>query len=79
MENATVNKTGEVLIYAFRTEFVPKAPNFNANHHCAADQAHISIGKQTNIHLNALMPTDHFEQDGKTMLKTFIQNEVVVF
>lgn len=45
MENATVSKTGEVLIYAFRTEFVPKSPNFNVNHHCSADQAHISIGK----------------------------------
>lgn len=44
MENATVTKTGEVLIYAFRTAFVPKAPNFNINHHCSADQAHISIG-----------------------------------
>ncbi|KAF6023449.1 hypothetical protein EB796_018242 [Bugula neritina] len=44
MENATVSKTGEVLIYAFRTEFVPKSPNFNVNHHCSADQAHISIG-----------------------------------
>lgn len=49
MENATVSKTGEVLIYAFRTEFTPKAPNFNVNHHCAADQAHISIGNYTII------------------------------
>lgn len=45
MENATVSKTGEVLIYAFRQEFIPKAPNFNVNHNCSADQAHISVGK----------------------------------
>lgn len=45
MENATVSKVGEVLIYAYRQEFVPHAPNFNINHNCTADQAHISVGK----------------------------------
>ncbi|XP_067931931.1 BTB/POZ domain-containing protein KCTD7-like [Watersipora subatra] len=49
MENATVTKTGDVIIFAFRTEFVPKAPNFNMNHHCSADQAHISIGPWESI------------------------------
>ncbi|XP_013386389.1 BTB/POZ domain-containing protein KCTD7 [Lingula anatina] len=45
VENATVlNKAGEVIIYAFRKEFVPKAPNFNTNHNCVADQAHINVG-----------------------------------
>ncbi|XP_067931932.1 BTB/POZ domain-containing protein KCTD7-like [Watersipora subatra] len=49
MENATVTKSGDVIIYAFRTEFVPKASNFNMNHHCSADQAHISIGPWESI------------------------------
>ncbi|KAL8562532.1 hypothetical protein ACOMHN_045797 [Nucella lapillus] len=42
--NASVNRVGEVNIYAFRKEFVPKAHNFNANHACVVDQAHVIVG-----------------------------------
>ncbi|XP_076452423.1 BTB/POZ domain-containing protein KCTD7-like [Babylonia areolata] len=42
--NASVNRVGEVNIYAFRKEFVPKAHNFNTLHACIADQAHVIVG-----------------------------------
>jgi len=44
MERATINRTGEVLIYAFRQEFKAKSPYFDAHHECIADTAHLRIG-----------------------------------
>lgn len=44
MDNAALNKVGEVTIYAFRTEFTPRASNFNPNHGCVIDSADVQIG-----------------------------------
>ena len=44
MEKAMVNRTGEVLIYAFRQEFKPETPYFDVYHKCIADTAHVKIG-----------------------------------
>lgn len=44
MENATFTKMGEVIIYAFKTEFVPKVHTFNPNHGCIVESAHIKCG-----------------------------------
>ena len=42
--NASINRVGEVNIYAFRKEFVAKSVNFNAKHQCVTDQAHVIVG-----------------------------------
>lgn len=44
METATFTKLGEVVIYAFKTEFVSKVNTFNPNHGCIVESAHVSIG-----------------------------------
>lgn len=44
IEKATCDKTGGVLIHAFRQKFVAKAPYFNSDHECVADQADFSVG-----------------------------------
>ncbi|XP_064612513.1 BTB/POZ domain-containing protein KCTD7-like [Liolophura sinensis] len=49
IDNATINKIGEVIIYVFRTEFVAKAPSFNPNHGCVTELAHVSIGPWTSM------------------------------
>ncbi|XP_046548988.1 BTB/POZ domain-containing protein KCTD7-like [Haliotis rubra] len=42
--NASVNRIGEVLICAFKTEFKAKVQNFNPLHGCIVESAHVSIG-----------------------------------
>lgn len=44
MENAITSRTGDVIINIFKTEFVPRAPNFNTKHGCVVEQAHMKIG-----------------------------------
>lgn len=44
MENATFTKIGEVLVHAFRSEFVPKVSTFNPNHGCVVEGAHVKVG-----------------------------------
>jgi len=44
IDNAAVDKIGEVVIHAFRKPFVPRAPYFNPKHECVSDTAHISVG-----------------------------------
>ena len=44
MDNASVSKHGDVIIYVFRKPFVPRANSFNVNHDCVADTAHVSVG-----------------------------------
>ncbi|XP_045171893.2 BTB/POZ domain-containing protein KCTD7-like [Mercenaria mercenaria] len=44
MENATFTKIGEVIIYAFKSEFVAKVNTFNPNHGCIVESAHIKCG-----------------------------------
>ncbi|KAK3085092.1 hypothetical protein FSP39_024086 [Pinctada imbricata] len=44
MDNGVHNKVGEVTVYAFRKEFVPRAPNFNPKHGCVIESADITIG-----------------------------------
>lgn len=44
IKHAEATKIGEVIIYAFRTEFVPRTQTFNPNHGCVIDNAHIKIG-----------------------------------
>lgn len=44
MDNATFTKIGEVIIYAFKTEFVPKVNTFNPNHGCIVESASITCG-----------------------------------
>ena len=44
MKNATVDHTGEVLIYAFKQEFVPYTAHFNSKHDCVASSAHLTLG-----------------------------------
>lgn len=44
MHNASVDRVGEVLIYAYRKEFVPKAAYFNTKHECVVDAAHVTVG-----------------------------------
>ena len=44
MDNAVVDQTGEVILYAFKKVFTPRAPYFNPSHDCVADSAHIQIG-----------------------------------
>lgn len=44
MDNAVVNQTGEVLVYAFQKVFTPRAPYFNPQHECVVDGAHICVG-----------------------------------
>lgn len=47
MNNAIQTRLGEVLLYVFKTEFVPKTPNFNPKHGCVADSAELTIGPWT--------------------------------
>ncbi|XP_046337859.2 BTB/POZ domain-containing protein KCTD7-like [Haliotis rufescens] len=42
--NASINRIGEVLVCAFRTEFKAKVQNFNPLHGCIVESAHVSIG-----------------------------------
>lgn len=44
MDNAGVDRAGEVVLHCFRKEFVPRSPMFNAGHECVADTAHINVG-----------------------------------
>ena len=44
MENASIDRQGEVIIYAFRKEFQPRAQFFNINHECVADGANLNVG-----------------------------------
>ena len=44
MEHGVHNKVGEVVIYAFRREFTPRAPNFNPKHGCVIESADITVG-----------------------------------
>ena len=44
IDNAAIDKVGEVILHCFRKEFVPRAPYFNPSHECVADTAHISVG-----------------------------------
>ncbi|XP_033746860.1 BTB/POZ domain-containing protein KCTD7-like [Pecten maximus] len=44
IDNAILNRLGEVILYVFRTEFVPKVPNFNPNHGCVIENAHLTVG-----------------------------------
>lgn len=44
IDNAITNRLGEVILHVFRTEFVPKVPNFNPNHGCVVENAHLSVG-----------------------------------
>ena len=44
VQNAAVDKIGEVIINASRKEFTPKSHYFNANHECVADAAHLTVG-----------------------------------
>ena len=44
IENATFTKLGEVIIYAFKTEFVSKVNTFNPNHGCIIESAHLKCG-----------------------------------
>ena len=41
---ATATRIGEVLIYAFREQFVSAQEFFNADHECIADTADVKIG-----------------------------------
>lgn len=44
MDHAITSRTGEIIINMFKTEFAPKAPNFNPKHGCVAELAHIKVG-----------------------------------
>lgn len=44
MDNAIATRAGDVIIHMFKTEFVPRAPNFNPKHGCVAEHAHLRIG-----------------------------------
>lgn len=44
MENAITTKSGDVVVHMFKSEFFPKAPNFNPKHGCVAENAHVTIG-----------------------------------
>ena len=44
LQNAVVNQTGEVTLYAFQKVFTPRAPYFNTQHDCVADTADLAIG-----------------------------------
>ena len=39
-----VFQVGEVIVFAFRKMFEPRAPSFNRDHDCVANSAHVSIG-----------------------------------
>lgn len=47
IDNAIVNRAGEVILYVFRTEFIPKVPNFNPKHGCVVENAHLVVGPWT--------------------------------
>ncbi|KAK0047709.1 BTB/POZ domain-containing protein KCTD7 [Biomphalaria pfeifferi] len=44
MARATVSRVGDVSIYAFHKEFIPKAINFNTKHSCVIDNAQLTVG-----------------------------------
>ncbi|PVD33083.1 hypothetical protein C0Q70_08532 [Pomacea canaliculata] len=44
MANASINRVGDVNIYAFRKEFKAKAPSFSLKHTCVTEQADIAVG-----------------------------------
>lgn len=44
MANATFTKIGEVFVYAFKADFVPKINTFNLNHGCIVESAQVKCG-----------------------------------